>query len=686
MGMSLRTPGIALFGLLAAALASGQTGTWVNRGPEAGTVYCLAADPTQPGTLYAGTDSGVYKSTDGGASWQPSNTGMEVYRVQTIAVDPNSPSTLVAGTITPDGVESVGIFKSTDAGATWTQSNVGLYDPLLGIGPLDIETLAFDPKKPGTIWAGSRYSEIFQSVDDGVTWVPRTIGGYQLGLETSSFRIDPSDSNKVLAATNNGLVRTTDGGSTWGFYGDAGVSFFTLAADPSNALVLYAGSTDGSGIFKSTDGGNHWVASNKGLPASGSSQPIITSLAVDPSKTTTVYAATFGNGFFKSSDGGATWASAGGSMRSTYVWNVILDPSQPSTVFVGTAGAGVYRSADSGATFSPANGSLRLAVVYGLVADASSAATFHAGLFDGMYRSTDGGGTWLPYGSGLPISPVLALASRPGTPQTLFAGTRGAGLYKSSDSGATWTASSQGLSDSYISSIAVDPSVTTNLYAGTSHPYTGSNSERVFKSTDGGATWTQTSLDAQGFFITGISINPGKTSQVIAVSSGAGGYFQSLDSGKTWGTVTTDVTCGGVNGIFFDPSGATTYLAGTAGLCRSTDAGRTWTLSTVAVLASVETLWIDPKNPSSMYAGCAPVIPEGTGGVFQSTDGGQTWQPVGTGLESAQVEVLQINPSNGNLLAGTHTSGIAQFVVPQNRQSVQRTASSPRTTRPIKPR
>jgi hypothetical protein len=100
----------------------------------------------------------------------------------------------------------------------------------------------------------------------------------------------------------------------------------------------------------------------------------------------------------------------------------------------------------------------------------------------------------------------------------------------------------------------------------------------------------------------------------------------------------------------------------------------------------VDTLWIDPSNPSLMYAGAEPAIPEGTGGVFKSTDGGQTWQPVGTGLESSSVRSLQINTNLGNFLAATHGTGIALLVVPQDRQSVQRPTPSDRQTRFLKPR
>jgi photosystem II stability/assembly factor-like uncharacterized protein len=259
-------------------------------------------------------------------------------------------------------------------------------------------------------------------------------------------------------------------------------------------------------------------------------------------------------------------------------------------------------------------------------------------------------------------------------------------VWKSTDSAATWSASSQGLSDSYVSSIAIDPSVPSTLYAGTAHPYDGSNSQRVYKSTDGGASWSQTSLDAQGFSITSIAINPAKTSQVIGVSHGAFGYFQSLDSGKTWSTVNTDINCGGVNGVWLDPSGSTEYLSGSFGLCRSTDGGKTWIVSSPAPLASVETLVLDQTNPSLLYVGAAPAIPGGTGGVFKSADGGQTWQAVGTGLDVASVAGLIIDSRTQTFLAGTRGNGVAQLLAPQDRQSIERPTASDRKTRALKTR
>src|ERR1700693_5134319 len=205
----------AALGLLAVArAASGQAAAWTTSGPVGGSVYCVVPDPSRPSTLYAGTAEGVFKSDDGGASWRAAFAGMPSARVQTIAIDPTATSTLYVGTLTPNGVDSVGIFKSTDGAASWIAINEGLIDPLNGISPLDIWSLAIDPKNPGTILAGTKFSEVFKSANGGLTWQNKTFGGGDptVLLQTFSFRFDPSSSSRILAATTVGLLLSTDGG------------------------------------------------------------------------------------------------------------------------------------------------------------------------------------------------------------------------------------------------------------------------------------------------------------------------------------------------------------------------------------------------------------------------------------------------------------------------------------------
>src|SRR6266536_68172 len=675
----------AASGLLTAArTTSAQDGICTTNVPFGGSVYCLVSDPSHAATLYAGTDRGVYRSDDAGASWSAANAGLPAFRIQTIAIDPASPSTLYAGTLTPDGVASVGIFKSIDGGASWTAINEGLIDPLTGISPLDVWSLAIDPKNPKTILAGSRFSEIFKSVDGGQTWQSKTLGGFNVALETSAFQFDPSNSSRVLAATTLGLVRSTDGGESWSTYGNVNDSFYTLVTDPSSATTLYAGNINGSGIFKSTDSGAHWTKINKGLPSNQGptgALPLVLGFAVDPAHPATLYAGTYGNGLYRSTDGGSNWSSVNTGMRTAYVTALAFEPL---TLLAATLGGGAYQSADGGGTWAPSNAGLDVGITNSLLSDPAAPVTVYAALFDGVYRSADGGGTWLAVNSGLPVAPISALASRPGNPRTLLAATLGGGVFRSTDAGGTWSASAQGLTDSFVSSIVVDPTNSLTLYAGTNH--SGTASQRVFKRTDGGGTWTQTSLDAGQFPITFIAVNPANASQVIAGSESVVGDFQSLDAGKTGKSVTTDSNCGGDNAIFFDPTGSTMFLGGTTGVCRSQDGSKTWTLTPPAPLASVEAFLMDPSNPAILYAAASPAVTGGTGGVFQSLDSGGTWQALGSGLSDSAVTSLALDAPRGILHAGIHRGGVAELVLEKTRQPIQAPSIPGRETRRIAPR
>jgi hypothetical protein len=672
---------LALVGWIAPGEAAGQTGVWTSGGPVGGNVYCVVEDPSRPSTLYAGTNTGVFKSVDGGSTWSPATAGLPVERFQTIAIDPSNSSTLYAGTLTPNGVPSVGIFKSTDGAASWRPINNGLLDPITLFAPLDVEALAVDPHNPAILLAGARFSEIFKSVDGGASWVPKTIGGSTLSLEVSAFQYDPTDPSIIYAASTQGLLLSTDGGENWTPHGDVAVPFYSMAADNASVPTLYVGNITGYGVLKSTDRGAHWTQINGNLPVNGSFWPLIFGVAVDPFQPTTLYIATYGNGVFRSTDAGTTWTPASSGMRSAYASCLSIRAGPPERLYAGTLGGGIYRSPDGGQTWTQASAGINLSLVSALVADPG---TVYASVFDGVQKSADGGESWQPAENGLPVVPVAALA-RAGS--ALFAGTLGQGLFRSSDGATSWSASASGLTDSYVSSLTVDPSNSSVLYAGTAHPDT-SQSQRVYKSTDAGSTWTPTSLGAGSATIDFLAVNPANASQVVAISRGASGYFQSMNAGSTWTTVTPSASCGGVNTILF--RGAATYLGGTSGVCKSTDGGTTWSLTAVAVSASVRVLQLDPTDPAILYAGASPAIPHdagGTGGVFRSADGGQTWQEVGSGLSGVSVTSLAIDSVRRTIYAGTSGNGVAALSseLPQ-RLPVQPALPGDRETRTVNPR
>jgi hypothetical protein len=138
-------------------------GVWTSNGPEGGDIRALAIDPVTPTTLYAGTFGGVFKSTDGGGSWQAMNIGLVdsfgfVPFVYALVIDPVTPTTLYAGT-------SGGVFKSTDGGGSWNPMNTDLIDPFFGFIP-SVSALAIDPVIPTTLYAGTGVG-VFKSTDGG---------------------------------------------------------------------------------------------------------------------------------------------------------------------------------------------------------------------------------------------------------------------------------------------------------------------------------------------------------------------------------------------------------------------------------------------------------------------------------------------------------------------------------------
>src|SRR5450759_3349744 len=138
-------------GMWFSMVAHAGPGVWSSGGPYGGYVTALAINPATPATLYAGTASGVFKSTDSGGTWAAANTGLTNLNISALAINPPTPTTLYAGT------NSGGVFKSTDSGGTWAAVTTGLKD-------LSIYALAIDPTTPATLYAGM-WGGVLKSTD-----------------------------------------------------------------------------------------------------------------------------------------------------------------------------------------------------------------------------------------------------------------------------------------------------------------------------------------------------------------------------------------------------------------------------------------------------------------------------------------------------------------------------------------
>ncbi len=183
--------------------AQAGTNTWTTNGPYGGLVTVVAIDPQTPANLYAAGISGVFKSSNGGASWARASNGINAPSVDAIAIDPVTPTTLYAGAI--QGV----VTKSVDGGATWTE--------LSGVGaPSLVVALAIDPKTPATIYASTSQGGISKSTDSGATWATVGVATLPSFPTFNSLVIDPVTPSTIYAGDNsNGVYKSVDGGATW---------------------------------------------------------------------------------------------------------------------------------------------------------------------------------------------------------------------------------------------------------------------------------------------------------------------------------------------------------------------------------------------------------------------------------------------------------------------------------------
>ena len=303
---------------------------WRLIGPfRGGRVNGVTGVPGQINTFYFGSvGGGVWKTTNAGRTWHPIFDSQPVASIGAVAVAPSQPDTVYVGTGESDMRSQIsygnGMYKSTDGGRTW--AHIGLDNTR------QIARVLVDARDPnlvyvaalGHAYGGNPDRGVFRSKDGGATW------------------------QKVLFKSND-------------------VGAVDLAIDPSNPRAIYASlwntrrppwsvypaaNGPGSGIFKSTDGGDNWQQIDTGIPTDGRGRIGLTISAAQPNRVYAIVDAKEG-GLFRSDDAGRTWTKTSGDQRiwgrGWYFGKLIADPKNADLVYV--SNTGVYRSRDGGKTF-----------------------------------------------------------------------------------------------------------------------------------------------------------------------------------------------------------------------------------------------------------------------------------------------------------------------------------------------
>jgi photosystem II stability/assembly factor-like uncharacterized protein len=597
---------VACLALVFTAPARAALNRWTSGGPLAGgPVEVLAFDPNDPGTVYAGTYGGVFRSEDHGVTWTAASFGLAGAVVTHIEADPDHPGTVYVAT-------HGGFQKSTDGGRNWQVPTRSF-----------VTTFALAPSDPQTLYAAQE-DAVVKSIDGGASW---ELGSILPGEEIIRIlEVDPLAPANVYAGTNEGLFRSVDGGSTFTPLSEPGAgSIRDLAIDPADPGILYAATSDG--VFKSADRGLTWAQA-------GLAGQHLVHVAIDPASPSTLLAV--GLQVFRSTNAGASWTPLLGGLLAKHT--AAFDPSSASVYLLGT-GEGVYRSTDQGQSWLPSNSGLIASFVGKLAVDPHRPGVLFAatgGVTGGsgaLYKSADAGASWsLVKG----VSGVRALAFDPKTPSLLYAATDG-GILRSQDGGSAWVRINA--SETTGNHIAIDPQTPSTLYL--SSFFAG-----VRKSVDGGLTWSAAGPDVEGFGPIVLVIAPSEPQTVFAGDFQTG-LYRSTDGGATWTALGGKLPEPFVSALAVDPTDADVVYASVSGesIYKSTDGGTTWFPLDASPSVVVEGIAIDPSQPSRLYA------TNSRKGIFRSTDGGATWSPFDDGrLADLSVGQILLDPVNPHLL------------------------------------
>lgn len=608
------------------------------------SIGAVAVAPSSPSTIYVGTGEGVFsvdgidgigfiKSTDGGVTWTLP-TSATVPKFFALSVHPTNPQEILAAT-------SQGIQKSIDGGVTWTSTFSTHVATALARVPKTPETVlatTWDIASAAPTWQGF----IFRSTDGGSTWTK--VGG----ADVAPFNADVGRMSIAIAPTNPSTVYVLAGAAS----GDSK----NCDNDP----------VDQRGFYRSTDGGLTWTFRSN--PISGTCPDFTSILAgqgwyantitVDRANADTVYAG--GLEVWKSTDGAATW------VRKSR-WN--LEPPDPRYVhadvhdfvwagkrlLVGNDG-GIDVSPDQAASFSSLNTGVVTRQYYAVAMSPATAPLIIAGAQDN--------GTDIRVGSTTTYQEVIggdgfAVAAHPTNAKTLYGTVYSSRVFRSTDGGKSFDEVTPVFEDDekrpFITPLTMDamnPSVL----------YTGSNF--LWKTTNGGDTWARvsdTDLGGGGRrgYLTKIAVARTDPKRLLT-GSGAGRVFRSSDGGATF-TQVSGLPARYVSHVEFDRANAMTFYVslintGADGrLFRTTDFGGAFTrIDTGLPQFPIHVVRVDPLDPTILYVGTDV-------GVYRSTDSGSTWSQFGSGLPAVSVWDLVIRDDGSLLRVATHGRGLYEI-------------------------
>ena len=620
-------------------------------GGGVGRVNVIMIDPVDENTLYAGTaGGGLWRSPDLGGTWVPLTDNIPVTGIADVAVDPTNNDIIYIATGDGYGYE-----------ATWQADQ--------------------------DFWGGVYSAGVLKSVDGGLTWLPTGLSYIQSDLLIiQRLIVHPENTNILLAATRDGIFRTTDGGDTWSSVSAAHCYDFAFKTTDNNTIYA-VGDRD---VLVSDNAGSTWTVLEDNLYGTDDRMSIETT-ADNPN---VIYVFGPDAQIKKSSDGGGTWTSntIGGGTNSYYgYYDNVLGVSPVNEALVFTGGLDIARSTNSGSSWSRKSdwsgwgGSDYVhADQKGLTCDPQNENVVYACNDGGVFKSTDKGETWTDISEGLKVAQIYRISPAftvndmvlggwqdngcnlwDGSEWERVQGGDGMGviidytdedrMYASYQYGYVSRTTNGGLSwtdlpvagGGWLTPFVMDPVDHLTMYYGTS-------SGSIQKSTNGGTSWSTSAAGLSGEVFE-IAVAPSNTNYVYACALQR--IKVSTDGGINWTNITSGLPTGGIGFNFIavsdeNPEHVYVALSGYDDgnkVYFSSNGGSTWT-NISGSLPNVPVNTIVYENVSEtnrLYVGTDL-------GVFTRDDITAEWEPYMTGLPNVMVHELEIDYAEYKIYAATY--------------------------------
>ena len=632
-----------------------NSNNWVNIGPTCGTYFnygnissrivTIQYDPNNPNIIYFGAAfGGVWKSTDVGVSWTPKTDYEVSLSSGSLAIDPNNSNIIYYGTgeATYSGASYYGrgLLKSTDAGNTWT--NYGSDLPSLTY----TSRIVIRPNHSNELLAAMGNSGLYKSTNAGVNWSLVQSG------RCDDVVFSPTGDTAYIVGSGTGYRISIDGGSTFTYYYVALLgtrNHLAICKSQPNVLYLSKYASGNISVFKSTNAGYNFSQVSVGTNFNGGQAWYDFYMHVNPFDPNYAYVGSID--IWRTTNGGTSFQNithgyTGGSVHVDQ-HNLAFHPTDSDKMFCANDG-GVWYSTNRGTSWSNMNSTLTLTQFYRIAADPSNASHVMGGTQDNGTQRTLGTLNWTGAFGGDGGEVCFHMQNS----QYILGETQYNGVRRSLNGGSSWSSATNGLSGSgaWVGPLLSHPDSLGVFYTAR---------QTVFKTNNYASSWFSISTGTAGT-IREMAISKSDPKIMYATSSNR--VYKSTNRGYSFTLVSSGMPSRTVKSIYIHPDSSNVVLVtfsgfGSGKVYKTTNGGQTWNniSGNLPDSPANDVLIYYPGYATSVYLVAMDI------GVFMTNDYGNSWIELAQGLPNTVAIHLDYNQTANKVRIGTHGRGVYEI-------------------------